>query len=276
MNPQRTLLLVDDEENILRALTRLLRRNGYQILHASNGAEGLALLMEHPEVGVILSDQRMPSMSGTDFLSQARERHPDTVRMILSGYTNLKTVTNAINKGAVYKFLTKPWEDDLLCDNLEEAFHHYELGYENKCLARKLRTSNAKLEQRVEEKTRQVLLNQRGLTISQEVLEHLPVGVLNIDDSGIIVLANRQAHTLLGYDGQNLVGQAADTLLPETVCMLSRQTADQSTDVCNISLGETPNETKMDVHCGRMSQNTQSQGTIIVLMERNEQRVSSG
>ncbi|HEB94066.1 MAG TPA: response regulator [Gammaproteobacteria bacterium] len=263
MNPQRTLLLVDDEENILRALTRVLRGDGYRILRASGGGEGLTLLAKHPEVGVILSDQRMPSMTGIDFLSQVRERYPDTVRMILSGYTDLQTVTGAINEGAVYKFLTKPWEDELLRANVEEAFRHCELGRENERLTRELQASNEELERRVEEKTRQVLLNQRVLAISQEVLEHLPAGVLGIDDDGIIVLANRQAHALLSRSGQNLLDQAAGTLLSPAICALFRHATDQPADARDIPLGETA----VDVHCGRMGQDTQSQGTLVVLTQ---------
>jgi len=263
---ERTLLLVDDEENILRALTRVLRRDGYQILRANGGTEGLALLTKHPEVGVILSDQRMPNMTGIDFLSQVRERHPDTVRMILSGYTDLRTVTDAINEGAVYKFLTKPWEDELLRANVEKAFLYRELGRENEHLTRELQISNEQLEQRVEEKTRQVLLNQEALAISQEVLEHLPAGVLGIDDDGTIVLANRQAHTLLGHDAQNLLGQAANTLLPQTICTWFQHATSPADILNNISLGKT----SVDVHCGRMGQGTRSQGTIVVLTKRQE------
>jgi len=266
---ERTLLLVDDEENILRALTRVLRRDGYQILRANGGAEGLALLARHPEVGVILSDQRMPNMTGIDFLSRVREQHPDTVRMILSGYTDLKTVTDAINEGAVYKFLTKPWEDELLRTNVEEAFRYGELGRENERLTRELKASNEQLERRVEEKTRQVLLNQKVLAISQEVLEHLPAGVLGIDDDGIIVLANRQAHTVLGHDARDLVGQAADTLLPPTICALF-QHADSPADAHDVPL----NKVAIDVHCGRMGQDTRSQGVIVVLTKRRNDRKS--
>ncbi|MBI4996734.1 MAG: EAL domain-containing protein [Rhodocyclales bacterium] len=121
----RTLLLVDDEANILSALTRVLRRDGYRILTATSAAEGLELLALN-EVQVIVSDQRMPEMSGTDFLGRVREMYPDTIRIVLSGYTELRSITDAINRGAIYKFLTKPWEDELLRENIREAFVHCE------------------------------------------------------------------------------------------------------------------------------------------------------
>jgi diguanylate cyclase (GGDEF)-like protein/PAS domain S-box-containing protein len=118
---ERTLLLLDDEENILRALTRLLRRDGYKILSATSAREAFELLGRH-EVHVVISDQRMPDISGTEFLSQVRTLYPDTVRLVLSGYTDLRTVTEAINRGAIYKFLTKPWDDEELRREIREAF----------------------------------------------------------------------------------------------------------------------------------------------------------
>lgn len=141
---KRTILLVDDEENILHALERLLRRDGYHILTANSGEAGLQRL-EQNAVGVIVSDQRMPGMTGVEFLSKVKELYPHTVRIVLSGYTELKSVTDAINKGAIYKFLTKPWEDELLRTNIKEAFEHFELAHENERLARELEQANVKL-----------------------------------------------------------------------------------------------------------------------------------
>ncbi len=123
---RRTLLLVDDDENILRALRRVLRREGYQILQATSAQEAFGLLALH-EVQVILSDQRMPSMTGTEFFSQVKELYPDTIRIILSGYTDLKSVTEAINQGAIYKFLTKPWDDAVLRMNIAQAFSGFRM-----------------------------------------------------------------------------------------------------------------------------------------------------
>jgi diguanylate cyclase (GGDEF)-like protein len=117
----RTLLLVDDEENVLRALIRTLRRDGYRILTASTVDEALDVLARN-DVHVIVSDQRMPGTSGTEFLGRVKDMYPDTVRMILSGYSDLGTVTDAVNRGAVYKFLTKPWSDAELRSHIHKAF----------------------------------------------------------------------------------------------------------------------------------------------------------
>lgn len=122
---EHTLLLVDDDPNILSALSRLLRREGYRILTAGSGRQGLELLATHP-VQIILSDQRMPEMAGTEFLRRVKELHPDTVRIVLSGYADLESVTQAVNEGAIYKFLYKPWDDALLQEHIRDAFLYYE------------------------------------------------------------------------------------------------------------------------------------------------------
>lgn len=217
----RAILLVDDEENIVSSLIRLLRRDGYHILRAGGGKEGLALLEQH-EVGVIISDQRMPEMTGTEFLSRVKDLYPDTVRIVLSGYTELNSVTDAINRGAVYKFLTKPWEDDLLRANVEEAFRRHEMGIENVRLTQELkrandglRSINLELEQRVEAKANEIVRNLNVLRVSQEILEHLPVAIIGIGDDGWIAIANLAAHQMFSAGGTRaLIGEAARDVLP--------------------------------------------------------------
>ena len=119
-----TLLLVDDESNVLSAIRRVLRHENYRILTASSGQEALALLAQHP-VGVILTDQRMPGMSGTELLSRARQMHPKAIRMVLSGYTALDSLAEAINRGEISRFLTKPWQDEELLEAVRDAFRRY-------------------------------------------------------------------------------------------------------------------------------------------------------
>ena len=121
---RQTLLLVDDDVNVLSSLHRLFRRDSYRVLTALSPAEGFELLALH-QVHVIVCDQRMPIMSGTEFLSKVKEMYPDTIRIILSGYTGLEAVLDSINRGSIYGFYTKPWDDTLLRDNIRLAFHHY-------------------------------------------------------------------------------------------------------------------------------------------------------
>jgi diguanylate cyclase (GGDEF)-like protein len=119
-----TLLLVDDEVNILNSLKRVLRSEGYRVLLASSGEEGLELLTQY-KVHVIVSDQRMPEMSGIEFLGRVKELYPDIVRIVISGYTDFQTVTESINTGAVYHFISKPWEEKTLKEYIRTAFQHY-------------------------------------------------------------------------------------------------------------------------------------------------------
>lgn len=218
---ERTLLLVDDEENIVSALVRLLRRDGYRILTANSGKEGLELLTQN-KVGVIISDQRMPGMTGVEFLSKVKELYPLTVRIVLSGYTELNSVTDAINHGSIYKFLTKPWEDDLLRTNVDEAFSYYEMREGNSRLSYELRKANEELlltnqqlKKRVEESTHEAMLGSGILQLSREILEQLPAAVMCIGEDGVIIVANGMARLFFGAGGtQPLLGKMAKEIIP--------------------------------------------------------------
>jgi ActR/RegA family two-component response regulator len=122
----RTLLLVDDEVNIQRALMRLLRTEGYRILCASSAAEAMEIIDQN-DIQVIVSDQRMPSVSGTEFLNNVKAIRPNTIRILLSGYSDAVAVTDAINRGAIYKFLVKPWDDNDIRLQIREGFRASEL-----------------------------------------------------------------------------------------------------------------------------------------------------
>lgn len=118
---KQTLLLIDDELNVLRSLERVFHEDGYHILTATSGEEGLKILAKFP-VQVIISDQRMPNMTGSEFLTEVRKYYPDTIRIILSAYAEFESVKAAINEGAIYKFYTKPWEAEELRKGIREAF----------------------------------------------------------------------------------------------------------------------------------------------------------
>jgi len=120
----QTVLVVDDDVHVLASLHRLFRRDGYRVLTAASPAEGFELLALFP-VQVILCDQRMPAMNGTEFLSKVKEMYPDTIRIILSGDTRIDEVLDAINRGAIYRFYTKPLADTELREHLRQAFRHY-------------------------------------------------------------------------------------------------------------------------------------------------------
>jgi diguanylate cyclase (GGDEF)-like protein len=218
---RRTLLLVDDEENIIASLQRLLRRDGYHIITANSGAQGLQRLAEN-KVDVILTDQRMPGMTGVEFLRRAKELYPETVRMSLSGYTELESITNAINEGAIYKFLTKPWDDKQLRGHIEEAFRHKEMSDENRELADQLRSANDELAS-VNERMRALMDSQldqirRGevrLLSAQDLLEGIPAPVIGFDDQGMVAYLNSDAQDLFALHDSPLGRDAVDALSPE-------------------------------------------------------------
>lgn len=118
---ERFLLIVDDEHNITQSLKRALRGEDYRVLTARDAAEAFELLAIH-QIQVVLSDLRMPTMNGTEFLRRVKLMYPATIRMILTGYNDINTVTAAVNEGAIFKFVSKPWEDSFLRGVLREAF----------------------------------------------------------------------------------------------------------------------------------------------------------
>lgn len=125
--PEKTLLVVDDDAQVVAAFEELLCLDGYRVLTARGAAQGFELLAEN-RVGVIVCDERMPGMNGTEFLCRVKDIYPDTIRIALSGYADLDSVTEAVNRGAIYKYLTKPWNEQSLRENIREAFRHYEIA----------------------------------------------------------------------------------------------------------------------------------------------------
>lgn len=120
------MLVVDDEPDNLDLLYRTFRRD-FQVLKAESGVHALQLLSEEGEVAVIISDQRMPEMKGTEFLSRTVPKFPDTMRIILTGFTDVEDLVEAINSGQVYKYITKPWDPNELKIVVQRAAETYEL-----------------------------------------------------------------------------------------------------------------------------------------------------
>ena len=162
MESARTVLFVDDEPNILKSLQRLMRQEDMNVLCASTGKEALEILDKTP-AQVFVTDQRMPEMSGVDLLSAVRERHPEIIRMMLTGFTEIKVAVEAINHGEIYRLITKPWNDDELRATIRQAFEQAGLKDEIKRLNRvtreqnfKLQDMNRNLEEKVRERTKQL------------------------------------------------------------------------------------------------------------------------
>lgn len=268
--PGRDLLLVDDEEGILAALKRLLRRDGYQIYTATSARQGFEILETHP-VGVIVSDHRMPEMTGTEFLSKVKDIYPDTIRIILSGYADMQFITEAINQGAIYKFLTKPWEDDLLRANIQQAFEHFELGSERDRLTAELLVANKrleeaklKLEERVDVKSMEALRNLNILHVSQDILEQLPLGVVGVGEDGLIAVANHVANRIFAHTGDGpLQGSVAAERLPAEMLKCLDDSSTQTHHKF-----EAGNGMRLELWCHRIGNLSQAKGTVLVVAPR--------
>lgn len=159
---QATLLLVDDEASILSSLRRLLRPAGYTIHMAESGAAGLDILEREP-VDLVVSDMRMPEMNGAQFLEQVRKRWPDTMRVLLTGYADVGSTIEAINRGEIYRYISKPWDDNQLVLTIRDALESSRLRKENiRLLAlttaqnQELAQLNTGLEQKVAERTAEI------------------------------------------------------------------------------------------------------------------------
>ena len=172
------LLFVDDEKNILNALNRLFFNANYEILLANSAKEALDILNVLP-VNVIVSDQRMPETTGVELLIQARDIQPNAIRIILTGYTDISAAQQAINQGAIYHFLTKPWNDEEFISVITRALDYYFLQAKNKQLYEEnqrqneeLKALNENLNQRVKERTKAIFQkNQELADLNQKLSE---------------------------------------------------------------------------------------------------------
>jgi CheY-like chemotaxis protein len=179
-SPARTrILVVDDEEAILETMTFTFE-DDYDVLTSASPREALALLDENAPVAVVISDQRMPEMTGVELLAAVYARHPNTVRIILTGFADMDATIGAINAGHVYAYVTKPWEPDQLKQVVRRGVEHHRLACENERLLAELRRANVFLE---------------------SVIDELDTGALAVDAEGFLRAANRPARSYLGLAG---------------------------------------------------------------------------
>ncbi len=159
-----TVLVVDDEEFITRAMKRLFRKDGYTVLTACSGEEALDQLREGGDsISLVISDQRMPGMSGSELLEKVRTLRPETARFLLTGYSDMDAIVDAVNRGGIHRYMSKPWDDDELRRLAREFLHRLELARENRRLHeltdrqnRELIELNRSLEAKVEERTEEI------------------------------------------------------------------------------------------------------------------------
>jgi response regulator RpfG family c-di-GMP phosphodiesterase len=179
LKSKHTLLIVDDEESILKSLQRVFRNENFDITVATGGVEGLRMIKEMDRhFSLIISDQRMPEMMGAQFLAEARKIQPDTMRVLLTGYSDMDAIISAINEGGVHRYLTKPWKDEDLLLQVHQILEQYELILENRHLLEltkkqneELASLNSGLEEKVKEKTAEILKANEALTHLNRELE---------------------------------------------------------------------------------------------------------
>ncbi|MFQ5418029.1 MAG: response regulator, partial [Myxococcota bacterium] len=177
--PRPRILVVDDEEAILETMTFTFE-DDYEVFTSTDARRALDMLDEHAPIAAVLTDQRMPKMSGVEFVTEARKRHPATVRMILTGFADMDAIIQAINDGHVYAYVAKPWETDQIKQLMKQAVDHYELTVENERLLADLQRANVFLE---------------------AVMDHLDTGAIAVDSHGVIQAVNRPVREYLGLHG---------------------------------------------------------------------------
>jgi response regulator RpfG family c-di-GMP phosphodiesterase len=157
-----TILIVDDEENILKTLERLMEDEGYRMFFADSGLKGLEII-KHEDIHLVISDQKMPGMDGIKFLYEVKKISPDTIRIMLTGFADVDIAIKAINEGEVYRFITKPWNNVELLNTVKQGIEYYNLQKKldrlNKLIQSQnieLKEWNFKLEQKVADQTKNI------------------------------------------------------------------------------------------------------------------------
>ena len=202
--PVATLLCVDDEPNILSSLRRLFRSNGYRVLTAEGGAAGIQVL-EKEAVDVIISDMRMPEMNGAQFMIKVRERWPDTMRLLLTGQSEIQSIQEAINGGEIYRYITKPWVDDDMLLVVRHALERRQLVQDKQRLEAltlqqnaELKALNQSLEAKVEARTRLLKVEHEATVAANNKLRHNFVTTIKILSN----IVEQRAQNLTGHTRQ--------------------------------------------------------------------------
>jgi len=180
------ILIVDDEPGVLSALRRLLRKTRYEVHTAESGAEGLEILAAHP-IDLVISDMRMPHMTGAEFLSRVQSGWPDTMRLLLTGYADIASVVSAINEGGVHHYLHKPWEDQDLLLTVQRSLEQHALRRETARLTEltrsqneQLKAFNATLEAQVKARTEEIGRTLKLLEGAEEELKRNFAAMLTV------------------------------------------------------------------------------------------------
>ena len=174
------ILYVDDEQDNLTVFNSAFRRD-YEVHLATSGAEGLEILKKH-EIQLIITDQRMPEMTGIQFLEKIIPEYPDCIRMILTGFSDIEAIIQAINTGRVYRYITKPWSKEELKMNIDKALETYHLREQNRQPIEDLKEANQTLEQKVIDRTRKIEAQNQEITCSIQYASKIQHALLPPDE----------------------------------------------------------------------------------------------
>lgn len=182
-----TVLFVDDEANILRSIRRALHKTDLNVLLADSGQSALEVLARET-VHVVVSDMKMPQMSGAELLEVVADQYPDTFRVVLSGYADIEATINAVNKGRIHRYLQKPWDNQALIKTIEDGLERVKLKDENNRLERLIRAQNKKLkdintgqELTIQKRTRQIRAALSKIELNNHALEQVIYNIISIN-----------------------------------------------------------------------------------------------
>ena len=184
----RKLLLVDDDPNIVDGISRVLRHNDCYIFKSYSALEALDILADN-SVGVVIADQKMPFMSGSQFLMEVKKRYPQTVRIILSGHLEIPDILDCINSGDIFRFITKPWDSNIIFRQIKEAFEYHELNWKKAQLVK--------------------------------LFEYAHEGIIIFDEQGSIQSANPAFSIVTGFQTDDIIDKQFNLLIDEPQSKIS-------------------------------------------------------
>jgi response regulator RpfG family c-di-GMP phosphodiesterase len=201
------VLFVDDEKEILSSIRRQFRKESFDIITCNSGKEALSLLEEN-EIQVIVSDERMPVMSGLELMKEVKKLYPETIRVILSGYVDSETIIDAINKGEIFRFVSKPWKYADITNIIKEALNKWSIEKKNKKYMEQILDENRRLKMRLS-------FRESSLNLEQSVIDEVPVPMLAVGGNNKIEIFNKRAKD--EFLDKIDIGNVITTLIPSNI-----------------------------------------------------------
>ena len=261
---KKHILCVDDEPTILKSLERLFRKEEYDVHTAISGRDALSILEETP-IDLVISDYRMPEMSGVDLLKEVKELYPGTIRIILSAYADFNNVVEAINEGQIYRFCHKPWDNYDLKSTVRHALEYHDILKENRILLRRIQKQNLELRTNNSFLERKNKTHNFSIKVYQNILQKLPTPILTVDTTGKILLANNAAYNIFPSIRDNIRKASINKIFNKenTKYILSLLKLDDSIKMSGVSFKI--DEQQYSVQVEQFELNSKVKGGILIL-----------